>query len=198
MKRTTEPMKRIPLKLSESNSLSLPKADPNGAFTRIQANIPASWGLDIDELINSPESRFQDRADFVRHAILLVLSRHVVIPDLDKALQEFEDWKYFYRSLIEAIAPVVSLAIRCGFPIAKQGLKVLTRIRYTLGQLSNDFLRDQCLKHFYLCYGHLLDQKGPEREDEAKSDRLYHLIKSQIQEIDRTLKGTSTSSDVVQ
>ena len=39
---------------------------------------------------------------------------------------------------------------------------------------------------------------GPEREDEAEADRIYHLIKSQIQEIDRILESTSTSSDVVQ
>ena len=35
-------------------------------------------------------------------------------------------------------------------------------------------------------------------EDEAEANRIYHLIKSHIQEIDRILKGTSTSSDVVQ
>ncbi len=35
-------------------------------------------------------------------------------------------------------------------------------------------------------------------EDEAEANRIYHLIKSQIQEIDRILKSTSTSSDVVQ
>ena len=156
-------MKRVHSKLSKINSLNLPIVDLDGRSKTVRVKIPASWVRDIDDWVNSPRSRYKNQAEFLRHAVYLLHRELSGKPDIERVLQEFDEWKKYYESVTTNLQSVVSFHLADGLPGGvAQARRFLIQMRQDISQLHDDYWRQHCLSYLDSRYGHLLDGTGPD------------------------------------
>lgn len=165
-------MPKVKPKLSEVKGLKLPKTDLNGCSQIVKFRIPGSWVQNIDDWVDSPRSPYRDRDEFFRHAVYLRHRELSCKTDLERILQEFEEWTEYYEAFVKRLQSLIPSMVGLGPTGTKKAWKLLIQLRTQATQINDTYWNEVFLEHLDGCYAHLIQVDTDETvESKTFNDR---------------------------